>query len=106
MKRALLAFVCAFALTAPAFAGGLGLTFNNTNTITGGAGLSLGNAAQTFQSASIAQAATDTGPLGVQHTATLTGAQSQVVGASVGNGFAAAFTGANANAVAGALSLP
>jgi hypothetical protein len=105
MKRALLAFVCAFALSAPAYAAGLGLTFNNTSTVTGGAGGSIGNAAQTWHSAAIAQAATNTGP-GVAHTATLTGATSAASGASVGNGFSAAITGANANAVGAALSLP
>jgi hypothetical protein len=106
MKRALIAFVCAFALSAPAYAAGLGLTFNNTNTITGGAGGSIGNAVQAWHSTAMAQAATDTGPGGVEHTATLTGTTSEAAGASAGNGFSAAITGANANAVGGALALP
>ena len=50
MKRALLAFVCTFALSAPAFAGA-GFTFNFTNTNTNGAGVSIGNAAEAWQSA-------------------------------------------------------
>jgi hypothetical protein len=106
MKRALFAFVCAFALSAPAYAAGLGLTFNHTGTITAGAGGSIGSAGQAWNSTAMAQAATDTGPGGVEHTATLTGTTSQAAGASLGNGFSAAITGASGNAVAGALSLP
>lgn len=104
MKRALLAFVCAFALSAPAFAG-VGLTFNNTNTFTTGAGGSIGNAAQAWSSAATAQAATST--IGnVATTATLTGAHSQAAGVSSGLGFSAASTAANANAIGAALALP
>ena len=59
MKRALLAFVCTFALSAPAYAAGLGLTFNFTSTNTDGAGGSIGNAAEAWHSSRLAEAATD-----------------------------------------------
>jgi hypothetical protein len=59
MKRALLAFVCAFALSAPAFAAG---SFTLTGSVTGAS--SLGNATTLGEGASIAQAAgSHIGPL-------------------------------------------
>jgi hypothetical protein len=53
MKRALLAFVCAFALSAPAFAAG---SFTLTGSVTGAS--SLGNATTFASSESIADVAT------------------------------------------------